>query len=287
VATTEEDPMPRRHVNGVELYYELAGDGDPLVLVHGSWTDHTSWCHVVEGLARSHRVVSYDRRGHSRSERRDEQWTRRDDEDDLAALVEALGLGPAHVVGSSFGAAIALAVAARRPELTRSVVAHEPPVIDIARRGSQLAPLVGPLMASFDAIAVGLREGDAEGAAARFVEEVIAGASTWARLPATTRQLMIANAPTFLDEIGDGCWAAPPLAPPPSVPVLLSEGGRSPAWLRGTVAELAATTHHRAVRYTFVDAGHMPHQTHPDELVRIVRSFLHSNRAVTDRLRRS
>jgi pimeloyl-ACP methyl ester carboxylesterase len=265
--------MPRRHVNGVELYYELAGEGDPLVLVHGSWSDHTSWRRVVDELARSYRVLRYDRRGHSRSERRDEQWTRRDDEDDLAALVEALVLGPAHLVGDSFGAAVALAVAARRPELTRSVVAHEPPVVAIASCGARLAGLVGPLIASLDAIAAHLRDGELERGASRFVDEVAVGPGTWALLPAATRQLMIANAPTFLDEISDAGWAEPP-RPSPSVPVLLSDGGRSPAWLSATVAELAATTLQQAARYTFVDAGHVPHLTHPDEHVRLVRTFV-------------
>jgi pimeloyl-ACP methyl ester carboxylesterase len=55
-------------------------------------------------LAEHFRVVAYDRRGHSRSERPARGWTRRDNEDDLIALVEALDLAPAHVVGNSYAA---------------------------------------------------------------------------------------------------------------------------------------------------------------------------------------
>lgn len=58
-----------RVVNGVRIAYEDVGKGDPLVLVHGSWGSHHNWDAVVPALAERHRVVSYDRRGHSESER--------------------------------------------------------------------------------------------------------------------------------------------------------------------------------------------------------------------------
>ena len=97
--------MARLHINDIELYYELTGDGDDTVaLVHGSWTDHLSWQFVAPALAERHQVLSYDRRGHSSSPAA--TGTRHDDEDDLAALIEHLALGPVHVVGSSFGASI-------------------------------------------------------------------------------------------------------------------------------------------------------------------------------------
>ncbi len=50
--------MPEQRVNGVKLFYESTGSGEPLVLVHGSWTDHASWRLVVPGLARSFRVLA-------------------------------------------------------------------------------------------------------------------------------------------------------------------------------------------------------------------------------------
>ncbi|CAM5456046.1 alpha/beta fold hydrolase [Streptomyces chartreusis] len=50
--------MPHVSVNGVELYYEVAGEDDPLVLVHGSWGDHYNWVPVMKDLTRDHRVRS-------------------------------------------------------------------------------------------------------------------------------------------------------------------------------------------------------------------------------------
>ena len=63
--------MATAHVNGVRLFYELSGSGTvPLVLVHGSWDSHDDWDLVVPRLTDSFRVFTYDRRGHSQSERR-------------------------------------------------------------------------------------------------------------------------------------------------------------------------------------------------------------------------
>src|SRR5215210_2558774 len=150
--------------DGVRLHVEPpTGDGELLVLVHGSWTDHQTWAALVPLLARSFRVVSYDRRGHSRSERGAGPAPRRRDEEDLAALIAALGAGPVHLVGSSYGALIALGLAGRRPELVRRVVAHEPP-------GLALVPQPA-VEAQFAAVQDQIAAGDPEGGARRFLED--------------------------------------------------------------------------------------------------------------------
>src|SRR5205085_8987618 len=113
-------------VNGVQLAYELTGAGEvPLVLVHGSWVSRHTWDLVVPGLAKPFRVLAYDRRGHSESERSPGQGSVREDVADLAALIEHLGLAPAWVAGNSFGATITLRLAAARPALFRGILAHE------------------------------------------------------------------------------------------------------------------------------------------------------------------
>jgi pimeloyl-ACP methyl ester carboxylesterase len=81
----------------------------------------------VPGLARTFQVVTYDRRGHSRSERLATQGSVEKDVADLALLIDSQGLQPAHVVGNSFGASIALKLAAARPDLVASLAVHEPP----------------------------------------------------------------------------------------------------------------------------------------------------------------
>ncbi len=124
--------MPKDTVNGVQLYWELTGElGDLLVLVHGSWGDHHNWDAVVPGLSRSFRVLTYDRRGHSHSERPAGHGSVREDVADLAALIEHLQLGPAHIAGNSFGGSIVLRLAGERPDLFRSLIVHEPPLFGL------------------------------------------------------------------------------------------------------------------------------------------------------------
>src|SRR5437763_15755366 len=97
--------MPITVINGLHLYSESHGaNGAPAVLVHGSWGDHHNWDAVVPGLASTCRVLTYDRRGHSQSERLASQGSVEEDVADLAALIETNHLAPAHVVGNSFGA---------------------------------------------------------------------------------------------------------------------------------------------------------------------------------------
>lgn len=100
--------VPLVAINGIRLMVEARGSGEPLVLVHGSWDNRRAWAFVDEQLARSFSVVSYDRRGHSDSEDGPTPGSRREDEDDLAALIETVALAPVHLVGNSFGASIAL-----------------------------------------------------------------------------------------------------------------------------------------------------------------------------------
>lgn len=91
---------PALQIDGTALHYRTAGDGPPLVLVHGSGTDLTTWDGVVDELARDHRVITYDRRGYGRSRHapvRDHRVHARD----LTAVLQQLAGGPATVVGWS------------------------------------------------------------------------------------------------------------------------------------------------------------------------------------------
>ncbi|MEU9211493.1 alpha/beta hydrolase [Streptomyces sp. NPDC048415] len=143
--------MPLLRVADLNLSYQVVGEGDPLVLVHGSWNDHTSWQPAIDADVRSSfRVVTYDRRGHGQSGAGPAQGTRRQDEDDLEALIERLGPAPAHVAGNSFGAAITLGPAARRPELLRTLTVHEPPLVAIVADDPEAMRELRPTQASID-----------------------------------------------------------------------------------------------------------------------------------------
>ena len=225
------ETMPQQQsVNVSRLFYELSGSGDPHVLVHGSWVDHKDWQLVVSSLTKSFRVLTYDRRGHSLSERPLGPGSRREDEEDLAALIEALDLAPAHVAAHLFGASIALGLAARRPDLFRSLIVHEAPLMGIVADDAELWPLMKEVQDGFESVLGQLRAGDIAGGTRRFVDEIALGPGMWEQLPEEIRQTLMNNAPTFLDELQDTRWADLDLSKLSSFssPALLTAGGQSP-----------------------------------------------------------
>jgi pimeloyl-ACP methyl ester carboxylesterase len=268
--------MPTAIVNSIRLAYEISGHGDiPLVLVHGSWVSRRSWDLVVPRLAESFRVVTYDRRGHSESERPTTQGSVHEDAADLAALIEHLRLGPAWVVGNSFGASIALRLACTQPALLRGVIAHEPPLFALLVNDSAVASVLKTLRAGTSSVVQRIAAGDHSGAAEQFVDTLALGPGAWAGLPRHAQQTCIENAPTFLDESNDpdqygfdlhGITTFPR-------PVLLSTGDRSlPAY--GLVLEQLAQVVPSADVFTFHGAGHIPHATHPDTYVAVITDFI-------------
>jgi len=112
-------------VNGTRLYYEVAGTGDPVVLVHGGLADRRLWDDQFEVFAESHRTIRYDVRGFGKSNLpvEGEPYTHHDD---LAALMRHLGVEKAHVVGQSMGSGIAVDFALMHPEMTSSLVSVGP-----------------------------------------------------------------------------------------------------------------------------------------------------------------
>ena len=266
--------MPRISANGVELNYDVTGAGEMLVLVHGGWSDRKNWLPVVPELARSFSVVVYDRRGHGLSTR-DVPGSRRDQEEDLAALIDGLAGEPVHVAGTSFGASIALGLASRRPDLVRSVVGHEPPLASVAAGDREVRVEIDAAQNAVSAVIAQVERGDARGAAERFVEEVALGPGAWELLPQPVRETMVDSAAAFVAEQQDPAWADIELdeLASTSFPLLLTKGDESPAWFPPIVVKLGNAVGHAEV-HTYRGAGHAPHLTHPGDYLATVTDFL-------------
>jgi pimeloyl-ACP methyl ester carboxylesterase len=271
--------MPTAHVNGVGLFFRETGTGEiPLVMVHGSWGSHQSWDLVTPRLAKRCRVVTYDRRGHSQSERPAGQGSVREDVADLAGLIEHLGLAPAYVAGNSFGASIALRLAGERPELLRGLMVHEPPLFGLLAENAEMAPLLAAIEKGIHAVVARIAAGDAPGAAKQFVETVALGPGAWARLPQETQQTFIENAPTFADEAADPEHLVVALESLRlfAKPVLLTLGDQSPPPFAPVVGTLSGALPHAEV-LTFGGAGHIPQTSHPEHYTDAVTLFIRKN----------
>lgn len=120
-------------VNGTNLAFHEAGQGTPLVLVHGGVSDMRSWSNQAAPFAKRYRTIFYSRRYHrpNRPIAPDVPDPIDTHVEDLAGLIDALQASPAHVVGHSWGGLIVLMLALRRPDLLRSAVLIEPPVVSM------------------------------------------------------------------------------------------------------------------------------------------------------------
>jgi len=116
--------MPRIDLDGIVTHYQQVGEGPDVVLMHAFTSNLAVWMltGIVEALSRDFRVTLYDLRGHGMSTVVSEGYTSDELAHDYRRLHEALGLGPAFLVGHSYGGVIAMRVAHDQPELVRGVV---------------------------------------------------------------------------------------------------------------------------------------------------------------------
>jgi pimeloyl-ACP methyl ester carboxylesterase len=118
------EPVGERiEVNGMQMYYEVSGDGDPLIVLHGAYMNIPSMGAIIPRLAESHKVYALELQGHGRTTDIDRPITYPNLADDVAAFMDAVGLQKADVFGYSMGAAAGLQLAIRHPEKVNKLVA--------------------------------------------------------------------------------------------------------------------------------------------------------------------
>jgi len=268
--------MPTSEVNGIRMYWEINGEaGDPIVLVHGSWGDHRNWAAVVPALSRSFRVLTYDRRGHSRSARPAGQGSVREDVADLGALLEELGHSPAHIIGNSFGASIVLRLASERADLFRTLIVHEPPLFGLLKGDPNAKDALGAVQERISAVVALLAARNWTEGARQFVETIAFGPGAWQGLPEEARKTFVFNAPTWLDEVHDPEALEIDLSELHgfTAPALLTRGDQSPPFFPLVMDRVAAALP-QARMSTYAGAGHVPHLSHPEEYVQVVTEFI-------------
>jgi len=224
--------------DGCDLYYEEQGEGIPILLIHPAGATTSTWRSATEQLARIGRVITYDRRGYARSGGEPVRMVSTHTAD-AAALLEHLGTAPAVVVGTSAGAAIAVDLAVRRPDLVRVVVAHEFPwrFTHHLPTGSQVAAL-----ARIGSLALRGRQSDAAEALLRSAYSYRDGGSAWDAFPEQWRRIGRENARAALADFRNSIGEYPSAADLATIetPVVCTYGERSPSWMFTLSRRLAA-----------------------------------------------
>lgn len=114
--------MPRMRVDGYEIHYEMKGQGEVVLLLHGLGSSSRDWELQIPALAERFTVVAIDLCGHGRSDKPPGPYRMAQFAADAAQVLRALALGPAHVVGISMGGMVAFQLAVDAPSLVRSLV---------------------------------------------------------------------------------------------------------------------------------------------------------------------
>ncbi len=114
--------MPKVRANGIEIFYEETGAGEPLLLIAGFACDHANWRKMTPLLASSNRLITFDNRGVGRSSSPETTYSIHQMAEDAAGLLDAIGLSRVHVAGHSMGGQIAVELALNHPKRVKSLM---------------------------------------------------------------------------------------------------------------------------------------------------------------------
>lgn len=255
--------MPSITVNGVDLYYETYGDGEPVLGIHGTPSSALLWEDAARRLADRGRCIIYDRRGFGRSLPPGpiESIDLADHVDDAAALLDASAAGPAVVIGRSTGGQIAIELARRYPERVRALALLEPALFTVDHEAAAWADWLRSSVLE--------RAATDASTASEVVIRVALGDDTWESLPTEVADLFTAASPAVLAEIrGEGLdLSAYPLTlgvdelAAIRQPTLLVSSEDSPEALRRVNARLAETM--PQTETVVVPGGHLIDPAHP------------------------
>lgn len=268
------------HVNDVDLTYVEEGHGAPVVFVHGSLADYRIWGAQLATFGERYRVVAYSRRFHWPNARPSDivTYAIAQHVSDLGALIESLGLARAHVIGSSYGALTALTFAVERPDLVRTLVLGEPPLLPwLERLPDGPALLQAFLTTAFGPAGRAFEQGEAEAGVRQFLDGVLS-AGAFDQLPSSAQAEMLDNVAEMRAETRTTPERYFPTLSAEDVgrlrpPTLLVQGEVSPPMF-GRITDELARVLPDAARVTIPAASHIMHVENSPAFNEAVLAFL-------------
>jgi pimeloyl-ACP methyl ester carboxylesterase len=268
-------------VNSVELHYLESGKGVPVIFVHGGLDDYRMWEAQLEPFSQNYHVIAYSRRYNFPN---NNPHLRPDhsaiiEADDLAALIKKLKLGPVHVVGHSYGALTALFLTVKHPELVRTLVLAEPPVLRWAQDKSEGKALFDEFMDNiWKPVGNAFRRGEKE-QALRLTLNYFAGEGVFDQVPATQRNYWMSNLREW-QSLTTSRDAFPPLSRDDvkriKAHALMLSGGQTLKVLKFVDSELQPLLS-QGERLVIPNASHEMWSEQPDVCRQAVLAFLSRN----------
>jgi non-heme chloroperoxidase len=177
------DNVKNIEINGRQLHYVEQGEGQQrpaIIFIHGGLDDYRCWQYQMDSFSRKYRAISYSRRfaypnkwiGNVAQDNTIEENAK-----DLAELIRKLDIAPVHLVGASYGAYIALYCTSKNPELAKTMVLNEPPILSFlagSHRNEDVELLHGVRIHIQSPTEKAFKRGDFERAAQIFINRVMA-----------------------------------------------------------------------------------------------------------------
>lgn len=276
-----DDTQPRvkiLRVNNYEMSYVEKGNGEPLILVHGSLSDYRTWLPLLEELSETNRTIAVSLRHYY-----PEKWQGKGNDlslqqhaDDLAAFIKGLKVGPVNLLGHSRGGAVALLLASKHPQMIKNLILADPaPLTTFLASHPEVQADLNARKAKLKEVYTHYQHGDTESGLQVFVN-YIAGPGAWEKTPETTRTTLRENAWTQVSLLKDietpfSCSNANNIVSP----VLLITGERSASIYSYMHSALqpCLTKVHKAI---IADAGHMMFRSNPTAFIFEVQDFISS-----------
>ena len=226
-------------INGRQLHYVGQGeDGQPpVIFIHGGLDDYRCWQFQIDSFSRKYHTISYSRRFAYPN-----KWignivtdnTIEDNAKDLAELIRKLELAPAHLVGASYGAFIALYCVSKNPELAKTMVLNEPPIFEFLARSHMKEDV--ELLQRFrthvqSPTEDAFKRGDFKKAAQTFIDRVMDIENFFEQLPEQDKQSLMDNAKSLEGELESeqpSSFSVEDVKQITTIPILIVKGELSP-----------------------------------------------------------
>lgn len=184
-------------VNGDSLHYIDIGKGEPVVFVHGTLDDYRLWQLQIDTFAKKHRVIAYSRRyayPNKQVSNDSVDYSPAIHAKDLAELIKSLNLGPVHLVGHSYGAYTALLTTMEHPELVKTVMLGEPPVMPLLQNVPGGDTIINNFVStSITPAAEAFRAGNNEKGVSVFIGGVTGDSSFFSKMPPEAQGMVMTN----------------------------------------------------------------------------------------------
>ncbi len=271
--------MPHIRVQDTDLYMVEDGSGDPVVLVHGTLADYRTWLLQVRELSRSHHVIAYSRRYHAPNAPAPASghYSVSIQAEDLVHVIRDRIGTSAHVITSSYGGCVGLEAALKHPDLVRSLVLSEPPLMPWLLRSAEGRSLFPGVLSAQAASDRAFRAGNPRDGVRAFCDMAM-GPGVFDAMPARAQARLLDNALELALEMATptevlfpqcSCEALTRLG----VPVLLLTGSNSLALYRVITDQLEMCLP-AAERSVIAGAGHILHNANPPAFSERVLRFI-------------